>query len=323
MPSVFLEQLGRDQVARAVGPPGEWAQVGLEDHHLVRSAATDSHVFLIAADGHAVGVARGLALGVERECGVGLRSIERDSREPLAEHPAQVDVVLGGREPPVPHVGDVAHLAVGADRHLAQVVAVDRDRFHDFPVLRASTSDTSWDRELPTSKLRFVGREGDAAGLAADLEPAGDLLGIQIDADQLVADPDGDEGGRAVARHRHAAGLRANLDAAGDRDLVVLDLEDRQVVAIPVGDGAAAAVARERNSGRFVAGLELVEHPAVLDVDQRDAARRLVGREQAVTGGRDGQRDGRAMRLVRGRSLARSATARCRRRWRMARARAP
>ena len=92
-PAVFLEQLGRDQVARAVRPPGEPLQVGPEDHDLVRAAETDRHELVVAADRDTMGIADRLALRVERERVVGDRAVERDAGQALAEHPAEIDVV--------------------------------------------------------------------------------------------------------------------------------------------------------------------------------------------------------------------------------------
>ena len=137
VPAVFLEQLGRDQVARAVGPPGERLQVGPEDHHLVRAAATDRHELLVAADGDAVGIAGGLALRVERERGVGRPSRRAGLASGAGRAPSPGRCCSGSSaNRAIPHVGDVAGLAVGADRDLPQVVAVDRDGARDLPGLR-------------------------------------------------------------------------------------------------------------------------------------------------------------------------------------------
>src|SRR5262249_30847110 len=126
IPAVVVEQLGRQEVAGAVDPPGEPLAVGAEEHDLVGAAATHGESLVIPADGHAVGVGRGLAPGVERQGGErGLIAAEIDPGQPLPEDPAQVDVVPGGGEPPILQIGDVARLAVGADGNLAEVVAVD------------------------------------------------------------------------------------------------------------------------------------------------------------------------------------------------------
>ena len=110
------------------------------------------------------------------------------------------------------------------------------------------------------------------------------LRAFEIDADDLVADARRRR--KAVepsARHGHAARLGPDLDAADDRELVVLDVEHRQVVAIPVGDDTAAAVSRERDAGGLVAGLELVEHPAVFGSTSETRAGRLVGRRAGAS----------------------------------------
>ncbi len=73
----FLSSSGAIRSRELFGPPGKRLQVGPEDHHLVRAAATDGHVPLVAADGHPVGIAGRLALGVERERGIGRRAVER------------------------------------------------------------------------------------------------------------------------------------------------------------------------------------------------------------------------------------------------------
>ena len=113
VPAVFLEQLGRDQVARAVRPPGQPLQVGPEDHDLVRAAATDRHELLVAADRDAMGIADRLALRVERERGdrsPSRRAATRVSRWPRTQPRSMLFLVVG--KPPISHVGDVADLAV-------------------------------------------------------------------------------------------------------------------------------------------------------------------------------------------------------------------
>ena len=195
----------------------------------------------------------------------GLRAVERDPRQPLAEDPAQVDVVPGRREPAIPHVGDVARLAVGADGDLPEVVAIDRDRPLDRPALDVDDRDVLRPR-VADQQPRPVGRERDPARLAADRQPAGHLPRVQVDADDLVAHADRHVGRRAVGRDRDAPRLGPDLDPAGHRELVVLDLEDAEVVAVPVRDDAAPAVPREGHARRLVAGLDLVEHPCPTSV---------------------------------------------------------
>ena len=48
---------------------GSGLRIGPEEHHLVRTAATDGEAAPVTADRHAVGIARGLTTGVERERG--------------------------------------------------------------------------------------------------------------------------------------------------------------------------------------------------------------------------------------------------------------
>ncbi len=106
------------------------------------SPQTDRQVLAVVADGHAVRVARGLAARVEREGGErGLGGVEIDAGQALAEHPAEVDIIGRCREPPILHVGDVSVLAIGADRHLPQVVAIDRDGAEDAERLRGDDRD--------------------------------------------------------------------------------------------------------------------------------------------------------------------------------------
>ena len=70
VPAVALEQLGRRSGRASCSTrQGRRRPIGPEDHDFVRTAATDGQALPVAADGHAVGVGRGLALGVERERG--------------------------------------------------------------------------------------------------------------------------------------------------------------------------------------------------------------------------------------------------------------
>ena len=104
------------------------------------------------------------------------RAVERNPRQPLAEHPAQVDVVLGRREPPIAHVGDVARSCrpelMATWRRLSPSIGMVFGRPSS---LAASMSETSLRPRVADEQLRPVGRKRDAARLAADSQPAGDL----------------------------------------------------------------------------------------------------------------------------------------------------
>src|SRR5207302_711617 len=109
------------------GTPGEPLAIGPEEHNFVGPAAADGQESLVPADRDSMRIGDGLAPGIERERGEGgVRPIEIDPGQALAEDPADVDVIPGRGEPAILHVGDVARLAVGGDDDLAEVVAVDR-----------------------------------------------------------------------------------------------------------------------------------------------------------------------------------------------------
>ena len=70
----------------------------------------------------AVSVAGRVASRVERDALGGLGTVEQHPLDPLAQDPAQVDVVSGRSEPSVVHRRDVSVTAVGAHGDLAEVV---------------------------------------------------------------------------------------------------------------------------------------------------------------------------------------------------------
>ena len=160
IPAIAAQQFRGNQVARAVDSPGQAAAIGTEDHHFMSSPQADRQEFVIPADGHAMGVGRGLAARVEREGGERrLGGVEINPRQTLAQNPAQVNIIRGRRKASVFHVGDVAALAVGTDRDLPQVVAFDRDGAEDAE--RSSGNDRDFLRSrVADEQDRAVRRQG-------------------------------------------------------------------------------------------------------------------------------------------------------------------
>ena len=182
----------------------------------------------VAADGHAVGVGRGLAPRVERERGERLRAVERDPRQPLAEDPAQVDVVARSwrtrgsscwRRSPSGRRG--RSRPAGGCRPSIGMRPLDRPRpGRDRPRRLC-------DRALPTSRRAPSGESATPRGSRPTASRPVTLLRVEVDADDLVAHADGDVGRRAVGRDHHPARLGADLDPAGDLEPVGPDVEDR------------------------------------------------------------------------------------------------
>ena len=203
--------------------------------------AAHGHELAVPAHGRAMGVSGRLAPNVKRQGGVGRRPCQVDARQSLSQHPAEIDVVLGRRQPAVAHVGDVTRLPIGADRHLPKIVTIDREGVNDGPcsriddrdVLRASIGD---------QKPGPIRRERNAARLTADRETSGYLPAIEIDPDDFIGHPHGHVGGIAVGRQCDASRLGAYLDASDQRNMVVLEREHSEIVSVPVSDDRAAAV---------------------------------------------------------------------------------
>ncbi len=92
----------------------------------MRATATDGEELAAIGEGEAVGVARRVAQGVERQALGGLRSVQGDPHHSLAEHPSFIDVVEGRCESPVVHRGDVSVMTVRTHGDLAEVVRFNR-----------------------------------------------------------------------------------------------------------------------------------------------------------------------------------------------------
>ena len=262
------------------------------------SSQADRQELAVDAHGHAVGVGRGLPSRVEREGGVDrLGRVEVDASQALAKDPSLVDVIGGRGEPAVLHVGDVPALAVGADRHLAEVVSLDGDRPEDAHRLRRD------DRYvlrpgIADEEERAVRRERQAARFAAHGHAGGHAEGFQVNPHHLVGDPHGHESRLAVMRENHSPRLRSDLDAADHGQMIVLDLEHGQVIAEPVRHGASRAVAGDRHPGWPIARRQLMEDLSRGGIDEGHRAGGLIGHEQAVAVRTESEGDRRAVRFL-------------------------
>jgi hypothetical protein len=296
--AIAAQQFHGNQVARAVDSPGQAAAIGTEDHHFMRSPQADREELVVPADGHAVGVGRGLAAGVEREGGErGLGGVQIDAGQALAQNPAQVNIIGGRRKPPVFHVGDVAALAVATDRDLPQVVAFNRNGA-EYPE-RLGGDDRDFLRSrVADQQDRTVRREGEPTRLSAHGHAGGDAQRLEIDLCHLVGGAHGHEGRPAPLVEHDPARFGTNLDAAGDGHPVVIDLEQGEIVAEPVRDHSPRAVARNGHPGGLIAGCQLMENLAARGIDQRYRAGGLVGHKQSSAVGAQGQRDRRTVRLI-------------------------